>query len=99
VRAHTEPGQRIFVLWAAADIYYLADRDPAVRYMWYRNIQTIPGALDEARRALRSSDPPALVVVVNLPGGIDRSGETTRILAERYRRVATVSGVPIYAPR
>jgi len=99
VRAHTEPGRRIFVLWAAADIYYLADRDPAVRYMWYRNIQAIPGALDEARRALTSSNPPALVVVVNLPGGIDRSGETTRILADRYRRVATVSGVPIYAPR
>jgi Dolichyl-phosphate-mannose-protein mannosyltransferase len=99
VRAHTEPGQRIFVLWAAADIYYLADRDPAVRYMWYRNLQAIPGALDEARRALTSSDPPALVVVVNLPGGIDRSGETTRILADRYRRVATLQGVPIYAPR
>jgi hypothetical protein len=99
VRAHTEPGQRIFVLWAAADIYYLADRDPAVRYLWYRNIQTIPGALDEARRALSSSDPPALVVMENLPAGIDGSGRTGRILEHRYRRVATVSGVPIYAPR
>jgi hypothetical protein len=99
VRAHTEPGQRIFVLWAAADIYYLADRDPAVRYLWYRNIQTIPGALDEARRALSSSDPPALVVLENLPAGIDGSGRTGRILETRYRRVATVSGVPIYAPR
>jgi hypothetical protein len=99
VRSHTEPGQRIFVLWAAANVYYLADRDPAVRYMWYRNIQAIPGALDEARAALRSSDPPALVVVENLPAGIDRSGETGRILQDRYRRVAVVSGVPIYAPR
>jgi 4-amino-4-deoxy-L-arabinose transferase-like glycosyltransferase len=99
VRAHTGPGQRIFVLWAAADVYYLADRDPAVRYMWYRNIQAIPGALEEARDALRSSHPPALVVLENLPGGIDKSGETTRILAERYRRVATVSGVPVYVPR
>jgi len=99
VRAHTRPGQRIFVLWAAADVYYLADRDPAVRYMWYRNIQAIPGALDEARRALRSSDPPALVVVENLPAGIDHTGATGRILEDRYRQVATVSGVPIYAPR
>jgi 4-amino-4-deoxy-L-arabinose transferase-like glycosyltransferase len=99
VRAHTRPGQRIFVLWAAADVYYLADRDPAVRYMWYRNIQAIPGALDEARHALRSSDPPALVVVENLPGGIDGSGQTGRILESRYRHVATVAGVPIYAPQ
>ena len=99
VRAHTRPGQRIFVLWASADVYYLADRDPAVRYMWYRNIQAIPGALDEARRALRSPHPPALVVVENLPAGIDRTGATGRILEDRYRRVATVAGVPIYAPR
>ena len=99
VRAHTEPGQRIFVLWAAADIYYLSDRDPAVRYLWYRNIQAIPGALDEARRDLAGSEPPALVVMENLPGAIDRSGRTGRILEQRYRRVATVSGVAIYAPR
>ena len=99
VRAHTRPGQRIFVLWAAADIYYLADRDPAVRYMWYRNIQAIPGALGEARRALAGPNPPALVVVENLPGGIDQTGATARILQDRYRRVAVVSGVPIYAPR
>jgi steroid delta-isomerase-like uncharacterized protein len=83
----------------AINVYYLADRDPAVRYMWYRNIQAIPGALDEARAALRSSDPPALVVVENLPAGIDRSGETGRILQDHYHRVALVSGVPIYAPR
>ena len=98
VRAHSRPGQRIFVLWAAADVYYLADRDPAVRYMWYRNIQAIPGALGEARRALAGPDPPALVVVENLPGGIDHTGATARILQDRYRRVAVVSGVPIYAP-
>ena len=99
VRAHTRPGQRIFVLWAAADIYYLADRAPAVRYMWYRNIQAIPGALAEARRALAGPRPPALVVEVNLPAGIDHSGATERILERRYRLAATVEGVPIYAPR
>src|SRR5262249_37701674 len=51
VRAHTRPGERIFTLWAAADVYYLADRRPAVRYVWYRNIQAIPGALPAARAA------------------------------------------------
>ena len=85
-------------MWAAADIYYLADRDPAVRYMWFRNIQAIPGALGEARRALAGPDPPALVVVENLPGGMDQTGATGRILRTRYRRVAAVAGVPIYAP-
>jgi 4-amino-4-deoxy-L-arabinose transferase-like glycosyltransferase len=99
VRSHTDPGQRIFVMWAAADIYYLADRDPSLRYMWFRNIQAIPGALGQARRMLAGPSPPALVVGVNSPGSMDPSGATARILPQDYRRVATVAGVPIYAPR
>jgi 4-amino-4-deoxy-L-arabinose transferase-like glycosyltransferase len=99
VRAHTRAGQRILVMWAAADVYYLADRDPAVRYMWFRNIQAIPGALGEARRALAGPRPPALVVEINPPGSIDASGATAHILATRYRLAATVAGVPVYAPR
>ena len=99
VRAHTNPHQRIFVMWAAADIYYLADRDPALRYMWFRNIQAIPGALGQARRMLAGPRPPALVVQINSPGSMDPSGRVAAILARRYRLAATVAGVPIYAPR
>jgi 4-amino-4-deoxy-L-arabinose transferase-like glycosyltransferase len=99
VRAHTRPGQRIFVMWAAADIYYLSGRDPSFRYMWFRNIQAIPGALGQARRMLAGTRPPALVVGINSPASMDPSGRTQRILDTRFRKVATVSGVPIYAPR
>jgi len=99
VRAHTRPGQRIFVMWAAADIYYLSGRDPSFRYMWFRNIQAIPGALGQARRMLAGARPPALVVGINSPASMDPSGRTQRILDTRFRKVATVGGVPIYAPR
>jgi 4-amino-4-deoxy-L-arabinose transferase-like glycosyltransferase len=99
VRAHTRPGQRIFVMWAAADIYYLSGRDPSFRYMWFRSIQAIPGALAQARRMLAGPHPPALVVAINSPGSMDPSGKTRRILDANYRRVATVEGVPIYAPK
>ncbi len=99
IDAHTRPDQRVFVMWAAADIYYLADRDPSDRYMWFRNIQAIPGALGQAQRMLASAHPPALVIGVNTPSLMDNSGVTRRILNRRYRRVATVEGVPIYAPR
>jgi 4-amino-4-deoxy-L-arabinose transferase-like glycosyltransferase len=99
VRAHTRPGQRIFVMWAAADIYYLSGRDPSLRYMWFRNIQAIPGALGQARRMLAGPHPPALVVAINSPGSMDASGQTQAILDSRYRVAATVEGVPIYAPR
>jgi 4-amino-4-deoxy-L-arabinose transferase-like glycosyltransferase len=99
VRAHTRPGRRIFVMWAAADLYYLSGRDPSFRYMWFRNIQAIPGALGQARRMLAGTRPPALVVGINSPASMDPSGRTQRILDTRFRRVATVAGVPIYAPR
>jgi 4-amino-4-deoxy-L-arabinose transferase-like glycosyltransferase len=99
VRAHTGPHQRIFVMWAAADIYYLADRDPSLRYMWFRNIQAIPGALGEARGMLAGARPPALVIEINSPGSMDPSGRVAAILVRRYRLAATVAGVPIYAPR
>jgi 4-amino-4-deoxy-L-arabinose transferase-like glycosyltransferase len=99
VRAHTRPGQRIFVMWAAANVYYLADRPPAVRYMWYRNIQAIPGALGEVRRALASTDRPKLVVGEQSPASLDPGGETARLLREHYRLATTIDGVPIYAAR
>jgi 4-amino-4-deoxy-L-arabinose transferase-like glycosyltransferase len=98
VRAHTRPGDRIYVVWAGADVYYLADRRPALRYMWYRNVERIDGALASARRMLADGRP-ALVVVAQQPGAIDRSGRTAEILRERYRVVARVQGVRILARR
>jgi hypothetical protein len=86
-------------MWAAADLYYLSGRDPSFRYMWFRNIQAIPGALGEARRMLAGTHPPALVVGINSPQSMDPSGRTQRILDTRFRKAATVAGVPIYAPR
>jgi hypothetical protein len=98
VAAHTSPGQKVFVVWAAADVYYLADRPPVIPYMWKRNIEAIPGVLDRARLALEEQHA-ALVAVEQSPGSVDRSGRTAAILATRYRRVAVIQGVPIYAPR
>jgi hypothetical protein len=96
--AHSRPGQKVLVLWAAADVYYLADRAPVIPYMWRRNIQAIPGVLDRLRRELAARRP-ALVAAVQSPESLDESGRTAAILASRYRRVAVVDGVPIYRPR
>jgi 4-amino-4-deoxy-L-arabinose transferase-like glycosyltransferase len=98
VKAHTRPGQKILVVWAAADVYFLADRAPVIPYMWLRNIQAIPGALGDAQRALAAKEA-ALVVESQDPDKADPSGRTDAILAAGYRRVATVDGVPVLAPR
>jgi len=98
VRAHTRPGQKILVVWAAADIYFLADRAPVIPYMWFRNIEAVPGARTEAHQALADRRA-ALVIESQQPDSADPSGPTTAILASDYRRVATVDGVPVLAPR
>lgn len=97
-RAHTTPHQEIFVLWAGADIYYLADRRPALPYMWYRNVESIDGALASARRMLRARLP-ALVVLSQSPNTIDTSGATARILERNYRLATIVEGVRILEAR
>jgi hypothetical protein len=98
VRTHTAPNERIFVLWAGADVYYLADRRPALPYMWYRNVESIDGALASARQLLAKRKP-ALVVLVQGPDTIDSSGMTGRILRRKYRVATFVEGVPILEVR
>src|SRR5207248_4225405 len=95
LRARTRPDQPVLVLWAAADVYYLADRPPAIRYLWSRNIQTIPGALESAWRVLAVRRP-VLVAAVQEPASVDPSGKTVRLIRERYRLVARIEGVLIY---
>jgi 4-amino-4-deoxy-L-arabinose transferase-like glycosyltransferase len=98
VRSHTRPGAKVLVLWAAADVYYLADRSPAIPYMWERNLQSISGALAGAQHALATRRP-ALVAVEQPISAVDPTGRTASLLARNYRRAAVVDGVPIYARR
>jgi hypothetical protein len=99
LRAHTAPGDRVLVTpLAGGSIYFLADRRPAFRYMWYRPTQAIPGAVSHLRTIL-TEDPPALAVVLADPGVIDPSGRTTELLKTRYRIVTQIGPTAILAPR
>ena len=83
-------------MWAAANVYYLSDRPPAVPYMWFRPMQVIPGALDKVHAALGGSDRPQLVVAEQPADALDTSGETARLLARYYRPVARFGSVVVY---
>jgi hypothetical protein len=98
VKAHTKPNERILVLWAGADVYYLADRRPALPYLWYRNVESIDGALASVQWLLAVRRP-ALVVLAQAPDTIDPSGETERILRQKYRFATFVEGIPILEVR
>ncbi len=98
VRAHTRPRERILAVWADADLYYLADRRPAARYLWSRNVASIPGALEAVRHALATRRA-QLVLVVQPPATLDPSGRTAALLRREYRRVARVGGASVYRSR
>ena len=98
VRAHSSPGRKVLVLWGAANVYYLADRPPAIPYMWKRNVEAIPGVRDRLNRVLAARQP-ALVALVQPLDSLDGFERTRAILAREYRRVAVVDGVPVYRPR
>ena len=98
VRAHTRPRERILAVWADADLYYLADRRPAARYLWSRNVASIPGALEAVRHALATRRA-QLVLVVQPPATLDPSGRTGALLRREYRRVARVGGASVYRSR
>lgn len=98
VRAHTRAQQPVLALWADASLYYLADRRPAIRYLWERNVASVPGALASVRRVLATRRA-ALVVVVQPPQKLDPSGRTALLLRRGYRRVARIRGVAVYRSR
>jgi hypothetical protein len=87
------------VIWANAAVYWYADRPPAFRYLWYLNVQRIPGATDEVRAVLTGPSPPRAVAVYQDPDGIDKTGAVKRALAERYTLVRRIGDVPVYRLR
>jgi hypothetical protein len=98
VRAHTRPRDRVLAVWADADLYYLADRRPAVRYLWSRNVASIPGALQAVRHAIAKRRA-ELVLVVQPPATLDPSGRTAALLRRGYRRVARIGEATVYRSR
>jgi 4-amino-4-deoxy-L-arabinose transferase-like glycosyltransferase len=61
IAAHVPPGQPIFIWATEPQIYYLADRRPAVRFPYDYPIDRLPGARDEVLAELRRAPPPFIV--------------------------------------
>jgi 4-amino-4-deoxy-L-arabinose transferase-like glycosyltransferase len=95
IALETEPDQRVQVLWANAAVYWHADRIPRTRYMWYRNIEFIPGAREDVVRAFQGDAPPRVVVGYQPVEALDVEGRIQDVLAEDYV-VTEVDGVPFW---
>jgi 4-amino-4-deoxy-L-arabinose transferase-like glycosyltransferase len=102
VRAHTAPDDRIYVAYDQAQIYYLAERRPAARWLYFRELLWTPGAFDEqvARIADPATAPRYIVGAQPFDDfGFDADGRLRAIVARDYVLETTIGGIPVYRRR
>lgn len=97
--AHTAPTEAVYVAYDHADIYYLAARRPAARWLHFRELGWTPGAF--AEQAARLGDPataPRYIAGVQAFDfrGFDADGALRAVVARDYTWETTIDGVPLY---
>lgn len=96
IRARVPAGRPIAVLWGDADLYFLANRPPAVRYLWYRNAQALPGA---ARHDIHSIAERPVPIVLTFQSVELRYPSLRHTLRCGYRLLLVRGPLELFAPR
>ncbi|HEY8602276.1 MAG TPA: hypothetical protein VIL85_27875 [Thermomicrobiales bacterium] len=97
--AHTAPDDTIYVAYDHADIYYLAQRRPAARWLHFRELLRTPGAF--AEQVVRIGTPataPRYIVGAQAfdRWGFDTDGTLRAIVARDYEIETTIDGIDLY---
>jgi 4-amino-4-deoxy-L-arabinose transferase-like glycosyltransferase len=101
IRARSLPGATLYAMYSKPNALYYAGLRVPYPYNWSLMIRAVPGARDALRRVLASPQRPTWILRAHGPKefGLDASGATRRLLAQHYRRVATVCGTPLLLAR
>jgi 4-amino-4-deoxy-L-arabinose transferase-like glycosyltransferase len=94
LRANGRPDDRLYVMYARANLLYYADMHSSSPYAWSTMVQAMPEAERQLRDVLRSDERPTWVVTWQQPTafGLDRSGETRQLLRRHYVQAAVICG-------
>jgi 4-amino-4-deoxy-L-arabinose transferase-like glycosyltransferase len=92
VRQHVWPGKPIFVWAAEPEVYYLAGRALATRFIYDYPIERLPGAREEVMRALHATPPPLIITY----HGVKPIGFDILLAEEGYRLQTSIAGYDIY---
>lgn len=97
--AHTTPTEMVYVAYDHADIYYLARRRPAARWLYFRELSRTPGAF--AEQVARLDDPataPRYIVGAQAFDfrSFDADGALRAVVARDYVLETTIAGMPLY---
>ncbi|MFN8514024.1 MAG: hypothetical protein U0232_13710 [Thermomicrobiales bacterium] len=99
LRAHTAADETIFVAYDQADIYYLSQRRPAIRWIYPRELKWTPGAFAELVARLDDPATAPRYVVGAQPfdaSGFDRDGALRAVIARDYRVETVIGPVQLY---
>jgi 4-amino-4-deoxy-L-arabinose transferase-like glycosyltransferase len=100
LREHTAPGDKIYVAFDQAALYYLSDRAPAYRHLYDQELRAVPDAYSDLVDLIHSPDRPVYIVGTRQPGPFpDYSSMFWREVGQFYDRETMVEGVPIYRAR
>jgi 4-amino-4-deoxy-L-arabinose transferase-like glycosyltransferase len=95
------PGDTAYVLYAKVNVLFYTGLPSPFPYHWSLMMVAVPRAEQQLRALLASPRRPTWIVEAQFPRafGLDRSGETARLLARNYHRVARVCGRPVLLAR
>ncbi len=102
IRAHSDPSETIYVVYQWPSIYQLAQRKPATRWLYYRELQRFPDAF--AEQVVRVNDPqtaPRYIVAAQpfASFGFDAGGDLQSAVEQSYILETTIEGILIYRHR
>jgi len=92
---HSQKGEQIYAMCASAALYGNISVDPPFPYLWYLNIQEMPGVREQIAEMLNRIDSPEYVAMAQSASNCDSSGAAQLALDKHYHFVDEVSGVQI----
>jgi len=101
LRDRAAAGDTAYVLYAKVNVLFYSGLSSPFPYNWSLMMMSVPHAEQRLRTLLASPLRPTWIVEAQTPTafGLDRSGQTARLLARYYRRAARPCGRPVLLAR
>ena len=101
LHSRAQPGDTAYVLYAKVNALYYSGLPSPFPYHWSLMLESVPHVEAQLRALLASPRRPTWILKVDgtRTYGLDRSGQTARLLHRYYRRADRVCGVPILLAR
>jgi len=96
LRSNTAADETIYIAFAEADIYWLADRRSSYPHIYRLEVQHIPGAYDRIIKMIEEKVP-TYILALDSPVVVNKTTESLMTpLNENYHIVNTFDGIPLY---